>query len=63
MEENIQIDDSKFGPLEPPDSPKNITAVPQVTDFTDIQAISNAIKSFQVGIIFKFINKSSYINI
>jgi len=47
FEENVHIDDSKFGPLEPPDSPKNFTVVPQTTDFTDILSISNAIKSFQ----------------
>jgi len=44
----VHIDDSKFGPLEPPDSPNNVAAVPQVTNFTDILAVSNAIKSFQV---------------
>jgi len=48
FEENVHIDDSKFGPLEQPDSPKNVSIAPQVTDFTDILAISNAIKSFQV---------------
>ncbi|XP_015365173.1 PREDICTED: uncharacterized protein LOC107162678 [Diuraphis noxia] len=47
FEENVHIDDSKFGPLEQPDSPKNVSIAPQVTDFTDILAISNAIKSFQ----------------
>lgn len=47
FEENVHIDDSKFGPLEQPDSPKNVTTVPPVTDFTDILTISNAIKSFQ----------------
>jgi hypothetical protein len=47
-EENIHIDDSKFGPLEAPDSPKNLSTIPQVTDFSDILAISNAIKNFQV---------------
>lgn len=48
FEENVHIDDSKFGPLEPPNSPKNASSLSQVTDFTDILAISNAIKSFQV---------------
>jgi len=38
--------------LEQPDSPKNVTTVPQVTDFTDILTISNAIKSFQVRFLF-----------
>ncbi|XP_025409661.1 thioredoxin domain-containing protein 15-like isoform X2 [Sipha flava] len=28
-EENIHIDDSKFGPLEAPDSPKNLSTIPQ----------------------------------
>lgn len=48
LEENLQIDDSKFGPLEPPDSPKNCSIAPQVTDFIDILTISNTIKKFQV---------------
>lgn len=47
-EENVQIDDSKFSPLEPPDSPKNFSVVPQVAELTNIQAISKAIRSFQV---------------
>ncbi|VVC31834.1 Hypothetical protein CINCED_3A000436 [Cinara cedri] len=38
FEENVHIDDSKFGPLELPDSPKNFTITPQVTDFSDILA-------------------------
>lgn len=49
FEENILIDDSKFAPLEPPDSPKNFSVPPlQVNELTNIQAISKAIRSFQV---------------
>lgn len=55
FEENVHIDDSKFGPLELPDSPKNFTITPQVTDFSDILAVSNAIKIFQVYL-FYFLN-------
>ncbi|XP_050442618.1 thioredoxin domain-containing protein 15 [Adelges cooleyi] len=48
-DENLNIDDSQFAPLEPPDSPKNTTSVPppQMTELTEIQAVSNAIKNFQ----------------
>lgn len=55
-EENVHIDDSKFGPLEAPNSPKNLSVVPQVTDFSDILAISNAIKNFQVFFLFLIYN-------
>lgn len=47
-DESLNIDDSQFSSLEPPDSPKNFTIVPQMAELTDIQAISNAIKNFQV---------------
>ncbi|VVC46265.1 Thioredoxin-like fold [Cinara cedri] len=46
-EENLHIDDSKFGSLELPNSPKKFTVAQQVTYFRDIKSISNVIQNVQ----------------